>query len=64
MKRGFMIKIGKQRALGVANREYEDLIYQISLSEDNKMTLIETASILLGITPPNFMEMEIKELHK
>lgn len=59
-----MIKIGKQRALGVANREYEDLIYQISLSEDNKMTLIETASILLGITPPNFMEMEIKELHK
>lgn len=59
-----MIKIGKQRALGVANREYEDLIYQISLSEDNKMTLIETASILSGIIPPNFMEMEIKELHK
>lgn len=48
-----MIKIGKKRALGIANREYEDLIYQISLTEDNKMTLLETASTLSGTIPEN-----------
>lgn len=48
-----MINIGKQRALGIANREYEDLIYQISLSEGNKMTLLETASTLSGTIPSN-----------
>lgn len=54
-----MINIGKQRALGIANREYEDLIYQISLSEDNKMTLLETASTLSGTIPPNVRTKDV-----
>ena len=57
--RGNMINIGKQRALGIANREYEDLIYQISLSEDNKMTLLETASTLSGTIPPNVRTKDV-----
>ena len=46
-----MYKIGLNRALMIANKMFEKLIYDISLSEGNSMTLLETASILSGKVP-------------
>lgn len=46
-----MYKIGQNRALMVANKMFEKLIYDISLSEGNSMTLLETASTLSGKVP-------------
>ena len=48
-----MYKIGLNRALMVANKMFENLIYDISLSEGNSMTLLETASTLSGKVPKN-----------
>lgn len=48
-----MYKIGLNRALMIANKMFEKLIYDISLSEGNSMTLLETASILSGKVPKN-----------
>lgn len=48
-----MYKIGLKRALMVANKMFEKLIYDISLSEGNSMTLLETASTLSGKVPKN-----------
>ena len=48
-----MYKIGLNRALMVANKMFEKLIYDISLSEGNSMTLLETASTLSGKVPKN-----------
>lgn len=43
--------IGKERALFIANKTFDQLIYDISLSEDNKMSYLETASTLSGTIP-------------
>ena len=48
-----MYKIGLNRALMIANKMFEKLIYDISLSEGNSMTLLETASTLSGKVPKN-----------
>lgn len=46
-----MKKIGKERAITIANKIYDELIYNASLSEGNQMTLLETASTISGIVP-------------
>ncbi len=48
-----MYKIGLNRALMIAIKMFEKLIYDISLSEGNSMTLLETAATLSGRTPKN-----------
>lgn len=49
-----MYKIGLNRALMIANKMFEKLIYDISLSEGNSMTLLETASTLSGRVPKKY----------
>lgn len=48
-----MYKIGLNRALMIAIKMFEKLIYDISLSEGNSMTLLETTSTLAGKVPKN-----------
>ena len=54
-----MYKIGLNRALMTANKMFEKLIYDISLSEGNQMTLLETASTLSGKAPKNANSKDI-----
>ena len=46
-----MYKIGFNRAMTIANKIFEELVYNASLSEGNKMTLLETSSTISGIVP-------------
>lgn len=54
-----MYEIGKERALFIANKIFEELIYEISLSEDNKMTFLETASTLSGTVPKGVRSKDV-----
>lgn len=46
-----MYKIGRNRALTIANKIFDELIYDISLSEGNQMTFLETSSTISGRVP-------------
>ena len=46
-----MFKIGKKRALLVAAKLYDTLIYEASLSEGNTMSFYETSSTISGFSP-------------
>lgn len=48
-----MYKIGLYNALFILNYMFEELIYDISLTEGNQMTLLETAHTLSGKVPKN-----------
>ena len=48
-----MYKIGLNNALFILNYMLEELIYDISLTEGNQMTLLETAHTLSGKAPKN-----------
>lgn len=48
-----MYKIGLNNALFILNYMFEELIYDISLTEGNQMTLLETAHTLSGKVPKN-----------
>lgn len=48
-----MYKIGLNKALFILNYMFEELIYDISLTEGNQMTLLETANTLSGKIPKN-----------
>lgn len=48
-----MYKIGLNNALFILNYMFEELIYDISLTEGNQMTLLETANTLSGKAPKN-----------
>lgn len=48
-----MYKIGLYNALFILNYMFEELIYDISLTEGNQMTLLETAHTLSGKAPKN-----------
>ena len=48
-----MYKIGLHNSLFILNYMFEELIYDISLTEGNQMTLLETANTLSGKAPKN-----------
>lgn len=48
-----MYKIGLNNALFILNYMFEEIIYNISLTEGNQMTLLETANTLSGKAPKN-----------
>ena len=48
-----MYKIGLNNASFILNYMFEELIYDISLTEGNQMTLLETAHTLSGKAPKN-----------
>ena len=48
-----MYKIGLNNALFILNYMFEEIIYDISLTEGNQMTLLETANTLSGKAPKN-----------
>lgn len=48
-----MYKIGLNNALFILNYMFEELIYDISLTEGNQMTLLETTHTLSGKAPKN-----------
>lgn len=48
-----MYKIGLYNALFILNYMFEELIYDISLTEGNQMTLLETTHTLSGKAPKN-----------
>lgn len=48
-----MYKIGLNNALFILNYMFEELIYDVSLTEGNQMTLLETANTLSGKAPEN-----------
>ena len=48
-----MYKIGLYNALFILNYMFEELIYDISLTEGNQMALLETAHTLSGKAPKN-----------
>lgn len=54
-----MIKIGKERALMIATKLFDEIIYEISLSEGNQMTFLETASTISGIVPKNVRTKDV-----
>ena len=45
------MKIGKNRAIMIAKKLYEEMIYEISLNEGNQMSLIQTINTLSGTIP-------------
>ena len=54
-----MYKIGFNRAMTVANKIFDELIYNASLSEGNQMTFLETASTISGIAPKGVRTKDI-----
>lgn len=54
-----MYKVGIDRAMMSANKMFEELIYDISLTEGNQMSLLETASTLSGKSPKNAKTKDI-----
>ena len=46
-----MFKIGKKRALLIAEKLYDSLIYEASLLEGNTMSFYETSSTISGFSP-------------
>ena len=48
-----MYKIGLNNTLFILNYMFEEIIYDISLTEGNQMTLLETANTLSGKAPEN-----------
>lgn len=54
-----MLKIGKERAIFIGKKTFEQLIYDISLSENNEMSFLETASTLSGTIPEGVRSKDV-----